>query len=35
MQRGSRSTIAAIASRDLIRAQEAATALGIPTVYGS
>jgi predicted dehydrogenase len=35
MQRGSRTTVAAIASRDLSRAQQAASALGIPTAYGS
>src|SRR5215469_3042847 len=35
MQRGERSTIAAIASRDLGRAQEAASSLGIPKAYGS
>ncbi|HKV98925.1 MAG TPA: Gfo/Idh/MocA family oxidoreductase [Vicinamibacterales bacterium] len=35
MQRGARTTIAAIASRDLKRAQEAASSLGIPTAYGS
>jgi len=35
MQRGSRTTIAAIASRDLSRAHEAASALGIPTAHGS
>lgn len=35
MQRGARSTIAAIASRDLQRAQSAASRLGIPKAYGS
>jgi predicted dehydrogenase len=35
MQRGEFSTVAAIASRDLAKAQEAAAALGIPTAYGS
>jgi predicted dehydrogenase len=35
MQRGTRSTVAAVASRDLGRAREAASALGIPTAYGS
>jgi predicted dehydrogenase len=35
MQRGQYSTVAAIASRDLARAREAASALGIPTTYGS
>ena len=35
MQRGARTTVAAIASRDLSRAQQAASALGIPTAYGS
>jgi predicted dehydrogenase len=35
MQRGTRTAIAAIASRELSRAQEAASALGIPTAYGS
>ena len=35
MQRGSRSTITAIASRDLERAQSAAARLGIPKAYGS
>ncbi len=35
MQRGEFTTIAAIASRDLGKAQEAARALNIPTVYGS
>jgi predicted dehydrogenase len=35
MQRGQYTTIAAIASRDLAKAQEAATRLGIPRAYGS
>jgi predicted dehydrogenase len=35
MQRGDWCEIAAIASRDLPRAQQAATALGIPKAYGS
>ncbi|MGA2809255.1 MAG: Gfo/Idh/MocA family oxidoreductase [Terracidiphilus sp.] len=35
MQRGQHTTIAAIASRDLAKAQQAATRLGIPTAYGS
>ena len=35
MQRGAWSTVTAIASRDVSRAQGAASALGIPTVYGS
>jgi predicted dehydrogenase len=35
MQQGQYSSIAAIASRDLAKAQEAASALGIPTAYGS
>jgi predicted dehydrogenase len=35
MQRGQYSTVNAIASRDLATAQKAATALGIPTAYGS
>jgi predicted dehydrogenase len=35
MQQGEYSTVAAIASRDLARAQEAAKALGIPKAYGS
>jgi predicted dehydrogenase len=35
MQLGEYSTIAAIASRDLIRAKETAAKLNIPTVYGS
>jgi len=35
MQRGELTTVAAIASRDLAKAKEAASALGIPTVYGS
>jgi predicted dehydrogenase len=35
MQQGKYTTIAAIASRDLSKAQAAAAALGIPTVYGS
>jgi len=35
MQRGQYSTVSAIASRDLATAQKAATALGIPTAYGS
>jgi predicted dehydrogenase len=35
MQRGQYSTIAAIASRDKARAQQAAAALGIPRAYGS
>ena len=35
MQKGEHTTVAAIASRDLSRAQEAAAALNIPTAYGS
>jgi predicted dehydrogenase len=35
MQQGQYSTVSAIASRDLAKAQEAAKALGIPTAYGS
>jgi predicted dehydrogenase len=35
MQRGLYTSVAAIASRDLGRAQQAAAALGIPTAYGS
>ena len=35
MQRGQYTSIAAIASRDLARAREAAEALNIPTAYGS
>jgi len=35
MQRGQHTSVVAIASRDLAKAQEAATALGIPTAYGS
>jgi predicted dehydrogenase len=35
MQRGEYTSIAAISSRNLAQAQEAATALDIPTVYGS
>jgi predicted dehydrogenase len=35
MQRGRWTTIAAIASRDLKRAQDAASSLGIPKAYGS
>src|SRR5580704_12763755 len=35
MQRGDLSTIAAIASRDLGKAQQAAGTLGIPKAYGS
>jgi predicted dehydrogenase len=35
MQRGELTTVAAIASRDLAKAQKAAKALGIPTAYGS
>jgi len=35
MQRGAYSSVTAIASRDLNKAQQAAAALGIPTVYGS
>ena len=35
MQRGQSTTVAAIASRDLVRAREAANALAIPTAYGS
>jgi predicted dehydrogenase len=35
MQKGQYTTLAAIASRDLAKAREAATALGIPTAYGS
>jgi predicted dehydrogenase len=35
MQKGQYTALAAIASRDLAKAREAATALGIPTAYGS
>ena len=35
MQRGAHSTVTAIASRDAIKAQHAAAALGIPKSYGS
>ncbi|HEY1647982.1 MAG TPA: Gfo/Idh/MocA family oxidoreductase [Terracidiphilus sp.] len=35
MQQGQLTTVAAIASRDLAKAKEAAAALGIPTAYGS
>ena len=35
MQQGELTTVTAIASRDLAKAQEAATKLGIPTAYGS
>jgi predicted dehydrogenase len=35
MQRGQLTSVAAIASRDLAKAKEAAGALGIPTAYGS
>jgi predicted dehydrogenase len=35
MQKGEYTSVTAIASRDLAKAQEAATALGIPTAYGS
>jgi len=35
MQQGQHSTVVAIASRDLAKAQQAASALGIPTAYGS
>jgi predicted dehydrogenase len=35
MQRGEYTSVTAIASRDLIKAREAADALGIPTTYGS
>jgi predicted dehydrogenase len=35
MQKGEHTTVAAIASRDLKKAQEAAAALGIPKAYGS
>jgi predicted dehydrogenase len=35
MQRGEWTTVAAIASRDLARAQSAAAALGVPVAYGS
>ena len=35
MQLGQYTTVQAIASRDLAKAREAATALGIPTAYGS
>jgi len=35
MQKGEHTTVAAIASRDLAKAQEAATTFGIPTAYGS
>src|SRR5688572_24526614 len=35
MQRGEASTVTAIASRDLAKAEEAAASLGIPKAYGS
>jgi len=35
MQRGEYSSVTAIASRDLAKAQQAAASLGIPTAYGS
>jgi len=35
MQQGQHTRVAAIASRNLVKAREAATALGIPTAYGS
>jgi predicted dehydrogenase len=35
MQQGENTTVVAIASRDLNKAQQAAAALGIPTAYGS
>ena len=35
MQQGELTTVTAIASRDLVKAREAATRLGIPTAYGS
>ncbi len=35
MQRGQYTSVVAIASRDLAKARQAATALGIPTAYGS
>jgi predicted dehydrogenase len=35
MQKGEYTSVTAVASRDLAKAQEAATALGIPTAYGS
>ena len=35
MQRGDHATVAAIASRDLAKAQQAAEQLGIPSAYGS
>jgi predicted dehydrogenase len=35
MQRGETSTVAAIASRDLAKADEAAASLGVPKAYGS
>ncbi|HUD22705.1 MAG TPA: Gfo/Idh/MocA family oxidoreductase [Acidobacteriaceae bacterium] len=35
MQKGQFTTLTAIASRDLAKARDAATALGIPTAYGS
>jgi predicted dehydrogenase len=35
MQQGQHTRVVAIASRDLAKAREAATALGIPTAYGS
>jgi predicted dehydrogenase len=35
MQKGQLTTVTAIASRDIARAREAATQLGIPTAYGS
>ena len=35
MQQGQYTSVAAIASRNLAKAQQAATTLGIPTAYGS
>jgi len=35
MQQGEFTTVTAIASRDLAKAQDAATKFGIPTAYGS
>ncbi|MGC1160670.1 MAG: Gfo/Idh/MocA family oxidoreductase, partial [Candidatus Sulfotelmatobacter sp.] len=35
MQRGEYSSVVAIASRDLVKAKQAAAAHGIPTAYGS
>jgi predicted dehydrogenase len=35
MQRGAWTAVTAIASRDLVRAERAASALGVPTAYGS